>query len=74
MYRRDKIVISAEWHFIERCPHWPKENFIETDSLDPNRGNRPNRCNHICRICIGLTIATRNRPADKTAGTGRTSH
>jgi len=51
MYRRNKIVISSDWHFNERCPHWPEKDFIETESVDPTRGD------HICVLCIGMSVA-----------------
>ena len=50
MYRRNKIVISSDWHFSEQCPHSPLKDFIEATSIDADKGAR------VCTICTGLSV------------------
>ena len=37
IYRRNKFIIGSTWHCNPRCPQWPRDDYLETAFLDPNR-------------------------------------
>ena len=36
-YRRNKFIIGSDWHCNPQCPQWPRNDYLATDYLDPNR-------------------------------------
>ena len=38
-YRRNNGLIGSEWHFHNQCEQWPDNDYIETNFLDPNKGD-----------------------------------
>jgi len=55
IYRRNKFIIGSDWHCNPQCPQWPRDDYLETDFLDPKRGD------HLCADCTHYA----DKPADK---------
>jgi len=48
VYRRFADVLDADWHFDNKCPHWPELGTVQIRFLIPDHGER------ICKECIRL--------------------
>lgn len=45
-YRRLTGKIEHKWHWITKCPHWPKSGEIEKKKRRPAK--------KLCDICLGM--------------------
>ena len=46
-FRTMRAGMMEEWHFSERCPHWPAEDFVEQLGTPPIA--------QLCEKCIELS-------------------